>query len=95
MSEPEYALVMPFITCASNGGPHDDTSYVAGWEMGALDAILNISAGIAVEVNRTIRVENQPQADLIAMKHGFHAVFETVDDEWMHARFMAQGAAID
>jgi hypothetical protein len=93
--EPEYNLVMPFVTCASKGGPHDDTAYVAGWEMGALDIILGLAVGIASEINRTLRVENQAQADLLAMKHGYHAVFEAINDEWVHARFMEQGAPID
>src|SRR5688572_15583154 len=31
---------MPFVSVASNGGPHDDDSFVAGFEMGALHALL-------------------------------------------------------
>lgn len=99
--EPEYALVMPFVTCASNGGPHDDSSYVAGWEMGALDAALKHASALNIGPRPTLRTsihaDNQPQADLIAMKHGFHVVFEEIDGhpDWMHAEFMEQGAAID
>lgn len=41
VAEPaEYDLVMPFVTVTSAGGPHDDDAYVAGFEMGALDACL-------------------------------------------------------
>jgi hypothetical protein len=89
--EPEYGLVMPFVTVASKGGPHDDAAYVAGWEMGALDEVLDLADGIAVSVDRTIRAENREQADLIAMKHGFRAEFDTDDEhpEWVHVRFEA------
>lgn len=73
-----FGLIMPFVTVQSKGGPHDDTSYVAGFEMGALDAILAITADIATTVTRTIHADNAAQADLIAMKHGY---WVHVDDE--------------
>lgn len=73
MSDPtdenEYGLVMPFVTTASNGGPHDDESYTAGWEMGALDAYLfRVKPDSHVA---TIHAANVQQADLIAMRHGY------------------------
>jgi hypothetical protein len=75
--EVEYGLVMPFVTCASKGGPHDDGSYVAGWEMGALDAYLSYHQPSLHVV--AIHAENVPQADLIAMKHGYR--MELAEDE--------------
>jgi hypothetical protein len=72
-----YGMVMPFVTVASKGGPHDDESYAAGFEMGGLDATLKALAPFTALVRMpvTIRSVNREQADLIAMKHGF-----TIDD---------------
>lgn len=76
-----YGLLMPFVTVKSKGGPHDDASYVAGFEMGVLDTTLKAVAPFAdngLGIPFTIHSENRAQADLIAMKHGF-----TVQDvEW-------------
>lgn len=76
-----YGLVMPFVTVVSKGGPHDDTSYVAGFEMGSLDATLRAVApfaGNGMGLTFTIHADNRQQADLIAMHHGF----VTADVEW-------------
>ena len=82
--EESHDLVMPFMTCRSKGGPHEDDSYVAGWEMGQLDTFLK-------EVNpavhfQNILTENKPQADLIAMNHGYKINFirhaDNIFDDW-------------
>lgn len=86
----EYGLVMPFVTVTSVGGPHDDTAYVAGYEMGALDARLELAAlARAIPTATNIHTVNQPQADLIAMKHGFTLSFTPIDghDDWLHVEF--------
>ena len=84
----EYELVMPFVTVASKGGPHDDQAYVAGYEMGLLAADLQYAPG---EFERTIRAENLPQADLIAMHHGATMERLPMEDgapeEWVFVRF--------
>lgn len=67
----QYGLVMPFVTVKSKGGPHDDDSYAAGFEMGRLDADLKVAKTCAHSVIGMIRSENRDQADLIAMKNGF------------------------
>lgn len=64
----EYGLLMPFTVVASKGGPYDDASYCAGYEMGQLDAAL--AAGPRLH-QITIRTANVPQADLVAMLHGY------------------------
>ena len=64
----EYGLLMPFVVVASKGGPFDDASYCAGYEMGQLDAAL--SAGPRLH-QVTIRTVNVPQADLVAMRRGY------------------------
>lgn len=88
MSEPEeadYDLVMPFATVASKGGPYDDQSYVAGYEMGHLDYRL---ADYACQYHEaTVRSANTPQADLIAMRHGFAVNVHSDDGEWAMLTF--------
>lgn len=79
--ETEYGLVMPFVTVASKGGPHDDNSYTAGWEMGALASRLEYERPAVVQM--TICTANASQADLLAMKHGYVGVTtESEVDGW-------------
>jgi len=90
-SEPEYGLVMPFVTVASKGGPHDDESYTAGYAMGMLDVTL--ASGVAKH-DVTIRATCEAQADLLAMRYRYHSVIGDVGDEWVFATFtkMAEDA---
>lgn len=83
----EYSLVMPFVAVASKGGPFDDDAYVAGYEMGLLDAQLEGEDAGAAEMN--IRSANREQADLLAMRHGFTASFTESPElpEWTWAEF--------
>lgn len=67
--EPDWGLIMPFVTVASVGGPHDDDSYVAGYEMGCLDAILQQNRPRTLA--QTIRSDSLLQADLLAMRYGY------------------------
>lgn len=84
--EAAYDLVMPFLPVTSNGGPHDDDAYTAGYEMGGLDATLKSGGG--VEYQAIIRTENAKQADLIAMQHGYQCeTTPTEYPEWTHACF--------
>lgn len=69
--DPDLDLVMPFVTVTSQGGPHDDDAYSAGWEMGQLDAFLTHTQ--PVFHGQHILAVNAIQADLIAMKHGYEA----------------------
>lgn len=83
-------LLMPFVTVASKDGPHEDTSYVAGWEMGALYTELEHSRTPRLE--RFIHASNAPQADLIAMNHGYIAEIEpTGHDDWSTLRLTRTG----
>lgn len=86
--EPGYGLVMPFVVVTSKGGPWDDQAYVAGYEMGLLDARLQL--GIVGD-GYQIHTWNIPQADLIAMRHGYTANGEISDDhpEWAFVTFEA------
>ena len=78
--ETSYDLVVPFVTCTSKGGPHDDQSYVAGWAMGSLWARLEGTHPSIWE--DTILTESVPQADLIAMHFGYGAHFVDGPDGW-------------
>jgi hypothetical protein len=87
----ELELVMPFIPVQSRGGPHDDAAYVAGYEMGRIDAILATAQtlGLTPDTHYVIRTENGPQIDLIAMRYGFTAVVEEVGEGWSNAAIAA------
>lgn len=81
-SDASYELVMPFLPIQSMGGPHPDAAYVAGYEMGLLDAQLG---GSVFAQGHAIHLENRERADLIAMRHGYIADFTTDDDvpDWV------------
>jgi hypothetical protein len=87
-NETEYGLVMPFVVCASQGGPFDDDAYVAGYEAGLLDARLSSveydSLLVEGHLDGVIHAGNQPQVDLIAMKHDLVAQFEEAGDGWLY-----------
>lgn len=75
----EMELLMPFVTVTSVGGVHDDQSYVAGWEMGALDVTLQNNPLFHEQV---ILTENAPQADLLAMKNGYRPDITRINENW-------------
>lgn len=80
----DFGLVMPFVVCASEGGPYEDDAFAAGYECGLLDAVL---AQRPVEVEQPVRSASLPLVDLIAMRHGFTLTAEAWDehpDEWSH-----------
>ena len=58
-------------------------AYVAGFEMGQLDAVLEVGRPDGHEQH--IHAENAAQADLIAMRHGY-SVTVTGEGEWRHLR---------
>ena len=84
----EYDMVMPFVTVESNGGPHDDMSYTAGWEMGGLYARMEFTI-LRLPFTLTMLAVSVPQADLIAMKYGYKTTVETHDEypEWVVMTF--------
>ena len=88
---PGYELVMPFVVCASNGGPYDDDSFVAGYELGRLDRDLAVHAALEyASLARTLRSASLDQADLIAMRHGYRMRRGGEHDgEWTDVDFIA------
>lgn len=90
-----YDLLMPFVVTASHDGPYHDESFVAGWELGRLDAALRHAATpvdmtVVITVHGQIRTASVAQLELIAMRHGFAIELERVEgfDEW--TRFTAR-----
>ena len=87
--EDEYALVMPFVVCSSEGGPYESRAFVAGFRLGTVDATLRLTAPIEFEVY--LDPAEVPQADLIAMHHGYTLTTVPWDehpDEWVYSRFI-------
>ena len=78
----QFMLAMPFVACKSHGGPYDDESYVAGWEMGALAERLGmmVLVGAIPQPVLTIHRANLEQLDLVVMPFGWHAV--EITGEW-------------
>lgn len=90
--EGEFGLVMPFVNVTSKGGPFDDQAFTAGYEMGMLSVNLANPHPAGWIHHIIVRTDNQEQADLLAMRHGWVAVFEDAEvDGWLDARFQRIG----
>lgn len=82
------ALIMPFVLCESKGGPYDDEAFTAGFALGGLDHDLSLAKhNNMTPGERYMRVEYQPQADLIAMRHGFTLTLSYERDGWALYQF--------
>jgi hypothetical protein len=89
-NETEFGLVMPFVVCASQGGPYDDDSYVAGYEAGKLDAELALGPPHVLAFwppALSFHAENKPQLDLVAMKNGYTVRWANEVDGWVGGLF--------
>lgn len=97
MGEPDepipdaHSLVIPFVTVTSRGGPHDDASFVAGYEAGLIDARLAVGDRIGMNTYRTtVHTDLIRQHDLVAMHHGYTLTHEPAGvDGWSVATFTA------
>lgn len=70
--ETGWELVMPFVVCASQGGPYDDEAFVAGFELGRIDRELAIYAALNhASLSFQIRTELVPQLELLAMRERY------------------------
>jgi hypothetical protein len=98
VSTPEpagYGLVMPFVVCASQGGPHEDGAFVSGYECGQLDTLLQ--QGNPPRHEGYYRTDSIPQIDLIAMRHGYVMSAKPWDDhpdQWTFVE-LVKGPPID
>lgn len=80
--EVEYELLMPFIVCASQGGPYDDEAFAAGFQLGRIYSDADAGAVMGVAPGPyTVPSACVAQVDLIAMKHGFTIARATDLDE--------------
>ena len=83
--EGEYGFVMPFNVCTSKGGPYEDQSFVAGFQTGAIFAMLEAAkaVGAASTLPHPVYVELLDQLDLIGMQFGFELVADLAEDpDW-------------
>jgi len=96
----DMTLVVPFIVCASQGGPYDDDAFVAGFACGDVDRALAVAATIhATHVGPlTCRTILLPQLELIAMARGFPVMDTTAISlnpdgpaEWSYVTFTKGG----
>lgn len=97
MTTPEPAdreLFMPFVLCKSQGGPFDDTAFVAGATCGALTEELRmLRLSGATPRERYIDVRHLPQVDLIAMAYGYTTTLGDLDEAsgWQVVTFAQAG----
>lgn len=88
----DFELTMPFVLCATNGGPYDDEAFVVGWDCGALEAELTACLRLgATPRPRYVKVAVMPQLELIAMDTHFTLTRGEVspEGEWIHVTFRA------
>jgi hypothetical protein len=94
-------LAMPLVAAQSEGGPFEDTAFVAGWQIGGIDTTLKVGAAIGMTQSTPILVDKllAKQLDLVALKHGYqvqtnqHARNPECGDMWV--RFVVAGNADD
>lgn len=85
----DFGLVMPFTVCQSKGGPYEDDAYVAGFEVGRIDARLEHLRPAALSV--PVHEGNMPQVDLIAMRHGYTVDADPEADGWVYVTLTRTG----
>jgi len=80
-----WEKVMPFVVCKSQGGPYDDDSFVAGFELGRLDAQLPMYAALGFgSLSRLAHAETLPQVELVTMRYGYRVRYVSEEqDGWV------------
>ena len=92
----DWDLVMPFVVCTSQGGPYDDQSFVAGYQLGRLDRDLAVLAALDfASVSRMLYTDALGQADLIGMRHGYRMDRGYERDGWSDVDFLSEKPADD
>lgn len=94
MSDNEYGLVMPFVVTQSQGGPYEDHSFVAGYQCGQIDKMLEILDGKS-GAQFTVRRNLLPQLDLVAMRHGYKLHSDDAEHGWVFVSFTPDDTAPD
>ena len=88
--EAEYGLVMPFVVCASDGGPYDDAAFVAGCRFGHDAEKVKLGGRDVQSWGFVVMTPMVPQYDLLAMHHDFVMTSEPWEDhpdEWTFVTF--------
>ena len=69
----DLELVIPFVIVESKGGPYQDESFVAGYQVGQIATQLEVTAAIGAPSLELpiVRRAILPQLELHAMHHGF------------------------
>jgi len=96
--ELNWVTFMPFINVKSIGGKFEDESFCAGFEMGVLDCKLFQASAIPAEnFFMTISIDNEEQADLVAMKHNYQIEQKITDEsrQWITCLFVRPNDVID
>lgn len=77
--EPEgLELVYPFVACKSQGGPYDDDAFVAGVQLGRIDASLQAAAALGLDrAEFMVYTTLAGQLELVGMARGFPVVTAT------------------
>ena len=84
-NDADFEMELPFVSIKSKGGPYDDESFAAGFEMGTLDVILGTPY---LQIHTmAIHTTNVKQADLIAMHYDCKMEIESEEDEWSTVTF--------
>lgn len=87
----ERSMLVPFVAVASQGGPYDDNSFIAGFACG--EAWGAVGAGQRFE--KPVYPALLDQLDLIAMHFGAtiaQRVAEGMETEWAHVVIVPKGA---
>jgi len=90
-------LVYPFVVCRSQGGPYDDDTFVAGVQLGRIDAALQVAASVGADrLSCTVYTTLTRQLELCGMARGYPTVTvvevsETPEhaamSQWSHVTF--------
>lgn len=89
LSEGEFELLMPFVLCKSNGGPYDDSAFVAGWRLGALESKMEAARAFGLDVPpQPLYPSDRPQVELLAMKYELEVHVQEHDEHWSIYRFL-------
>jgi hypothetical protein len=92
-AEPTWELTVPFIACTSQGGPYDDLSFAAGFDLGQLFAQMEKATE---PIKRYVRGPSFRQLDLLAMHRGWVLTMLTGpdvdpdDEEWLEVELTHQ-----
>lgn len=87
-SQDHFSILMPFVVCASNGGPLEDQAFICGVQFGQIWQLFHTHPPLVLSlyVNSLI----VPQLDLLAMHCGYvfkAQPWEDRPDEWTLVSF--------